>query len=181
MLFAVSFYARQAFTVLRLVVGLFYLVGCATSPIASHNSQAVVRQRILSAAEQMIGAPYILGGESPDGADCSGLVQYVYWQAGIRVPRTTTEQFRAGRTQRHVLPGDLLFFRTNASGEVSHVGIYAGRGQMIHASSGSGQVRKVNLNQPYWQRRIIGGTTFLGEDRSPVIQHSGPMDDGRSG
>jgi lipoprotein Spr len=58
------------------------------------------------------------------------------------------------------MPGDLLFFKTNPS-SISHVGIYAGSGQMIHASSGSHRVSKVNLNQPYWRRRLAGGVTFL--------------------
>ncbi len=117
----------------------------------------------------MVGTPYVLGGESPGGVDCSGLVQYAYQQAGIRVPRTTTAQFRAGRPQRKVLPGDLLFFRTDATGAVSHVGIYAGKGRMIHASSGSGQVRKVDLNQRYWQRRLVGGATYLGGAGTPTV------------
>ena len=144
-----------------LLAGLAWLNGCAT-PQSSRDPQTAVRQRILAAAERLVGAPYVLGGASPSGVDCSGLVQYAYQQAGIRVPRTTAQQFRAGRPQRQVLPGDLLFFRTDDSGAVSHVGIYAGSGRMIHASSGGGEVRKVTLNQRYWQQRMVGGVTFLG-------------------
>lgn len=144
-----------------LLAGLAWLGGCAT-PQPSHDRHTAARQRILATAERLIGAPYVLGGESPRGVDCSGLVQYAYQQAGIRVPRTTAQQFQAGRPQRQVLPGDLLFFRTDNSGAVSHVGIYAGGGRMIHASSGSRQVRKVKLNQRYWQQRMVGGATFLG-------------------
>lgn len=144
-----------------LLAGLAWLSGCAT-PQASHDPHTnAARQRILAAAERLVGVPYVLGGESPSGVDCSGLVQYAYQQAGIRVPRTTMQQFQAGRPQRQVLPGDLLFFRTDNSGVVSHVGIYAGSGQMIHASSGSRQVHKVKLNQRYWQQRLVGGATFL--------------------
>ncbi|HAS82315.1 MAG TPA: NlpC/P60 family protein [Verrucomicrobia bacterium] len=143
-----------------LLASLVWLNGCATPPPA--DPQAMARQRILATAERLVGTPYILGGESPVGVDCSGLVQYAYQQAGIRVPRTTAQQFQAGRPQRKVLPGDLLFFRTDYSGTVSHVGIYTGHGQMIHASSGSRQVRKVKLNQRYWQQRMVGGVTFLG-------------------
>lgn len=146
---------------LWLLASLLWLSGCAT-PASLRDPNATVRQRILGAAERLIGTPYAPGGESPDGVDCSGLVQYAYQQAGIRTPRRTMEQFQAGRRQDRVLPGDLLFFRTDGSGQVSHVGIYAGQGQMIHASSGSGQVRKVSLNQRYWQQRMVGGITFLG-------------------
>lgn len=171
---------HRTLTALWLIVGLLWLSGCATPPAPSHDPHTVARQRILAAAERLLGTPYVLGGESPDGVDCSGLVQYAYQQAGIRVPRTTAQQFQAGRFQRQVLPGDLLFFRTGADSEISHVGIYAGKGQMIHASSGSGQVRKVWLNQRYWQQRMVGGITFLGMGRPPVTQR-GPVDSGRSG
>ena len=153
-----------------LLVSSLGLGGCATPPATPTAPHAAARQRILSAAERMVGTPYVLGGESPGGVDCSGLVQYAYRQAGIRVPRTTVAQFQAGRFQRRVLPGDLLFFRTDGSGRVSHVGIYAGSGQMIHASSGSGRVRKVSLGQPYWRQRMAGGATFLGDGMPPVTQ-----------
>lgn len=146
--------------IVLLLAGLAWLGGCATPP-PSRDPHAAARQRILATAERLIGAPYVLGGESPSGVDCSGLVQYAYRQAGIQVPRTAAQQFQAGRPQRKVLPGDLLFFRTDNSGAVSHVGIYAGGGRMIHASSSSRQVRRVKLNQPYWRQRMVGGATFL--------------------
>ena len=153
--------------IVPLLAGFIWLGGCATPP-ASPDPHAAVRQRILATAERLVGAPYVLGGESPRGVDCSGLVQYAYQQAGIQVPRTVAQQYRAGRPQRQVLPGDLLFFRTDNSGAVSHVGIYAGGGRMIHASSGSGQVRKVKLNQHYWRQRMVGGATFLDANQPPT-------------
>jgi cell wall-associated NlpC family hydrolase len=172
--------ARQLSIAMWLLVGLSWLSGCATPTSTPRDPHASARQRILGAAERMVGTPYVPGGESPGGVDCSGLVQYAYQQAGIRVPRTTVAQFQAGRPQRRVLPGDLLFFRTDASGRVSHVGIYAGRGQMIHASSGSGRVRKVSLQQPYWQQRLAGGATFLGAGTPPLTRNP-PMDNGPNG
>lgn len=119
-----------------------------------------VRYRILSTAEQLLGTPYVLGGNSPAGIDCSGLVRYAYLQAGIKVPRTTEQLYRAGKRLDFVKPGDLLFFRTDPP-SVSHVGIYVGKGQMIHASTGNHRVIKVELNQPYWRQRLAGGATFL--------------------
>ena len=164
-----------------LLSGLFWLGGCATpSTPAGGDPYTTARQRILGTAERLIGTPYVLGGESPGGVDCSGLVQYAYLQAGIRVPRTAIAQFRSGRPQRKVLPGDLLFFRTGNNGMVSHVGIYAGKGQMIHASSGSGRVRKVSLNRRYWQQRLVGGATFLG-GTAPLAQYAAPTGGGPSG
>lgn len=162
---------------ISLLTGLLWLGGCSTSPIHTTttaiggDSHSAARQRILNAATRMIGTPYVLGGESPDGMDCSGLVQYAYLQAGIRLPRTAIEQFQSGYPQRKILPGDLLFFRTGSGAVVSHVGIYTGKGQMIHASSGSGRVRKVSLHQRYWQQRLVGGATFLG-DAAPLTRHT---------
>lgn len=173
--------ARRMVTGLFLLFGLAWLSGCATpSTFVSRDPHAATRQRILSNAERLLGTPYVSGGESPDGVDCSGLVQYVYSQAGLRVPRTTVAQFQAGRPQRKVLPGDLLFFRTSDTAMVSHVGIYAGQGQMIHASSSDSRVRKVRLNQPYWQQHLVGGATFLGRGDTPVVEWR-PVNNGYSG
>ncbi|HPF57483.1 MAG TPA: C40 family peptidase [Candidatus Competibacteraceae bacterium] len=162
--------ANRFNAVLLLLAGLSWLGGCATPPVSTHDPDGAVRQRILAAADRLIGTPYVLGGESPAGVDCSGLVQYAYLQAGIQLPRTSVEQFEAAQPQRRVLPGDLLFFRTGRSSQVSHVGIYAGNGQMIHASSGSRKVRKVKLNQRYWRQHMIGGATFLGAGGVPVAR-----------
>jgi cell wall-associated NlpC family hydrolase len=116
---SISLRAHRLFILSWLFAGLFWLGGCATPPASPRDPHATARQRILGAAERLVGTPYVLGGESPGGVDCSGLVQYAYREAGIRVPRTTAEQFQAGRSQRRVLPGDLLFFRTNGSGQIS--------------------------------------------------------------
>lgn len=159
---------RRALCLFPVLAGLFWLGGCATPPTGT-GDQAAARQRILDAAERLIGTPYLLGGESPGGMDCSGLVQYAYWQAGIRVPRTTAAQLQAGNPRRQVLPGDLLFFHAGDGGAVSHVGIYAGKGRMIHASSSTGKVLKTDLSQRYWQQHLIGGATFLGETSPPSV------------
>lgn len=158
----------RSLAVILSLCAVLWLSGCATPPPAAGPGSrandpriAAARARILAAAERLIGTPYVLGGESPDGVDCSGLVQYAYLQAGIPLPRTALEQFQAGQPQRRVLPGDLLFFRTGQNGVISHVGIYAGKGHMIHASSSSRQVRKVSLAQRYWQEHMAGGATFL--------------------
>lgn len=163
--------ANRFTAVLLLLAGLFWIGGCATPPVSTHDPDATaVRQQILSTAHRLIGVPYVLGGESPAGMDCSGLVQYAYLQVGIQLPRTSIEQFQAAQPQRRVLPGDLLFFRTGRSNQISHVGIYAGNGQMIHASSGSKEVRKVKLNQRYWRQHMVGGATFLGAGGVPVAR-----------
>jgi peptidoglycan DL-endopeptidase CwlO len=89
-----------------------------------------VGERAVRVAEGYIGVPYVWGGESPSGFDCSGLVQYVYGRVGVSLPRTSYEQYRAGRrvARSELRPGDLVFF--DGAG---HVGIYAGGGRFIHA------------------------------------------------
>lgn len=100
------------------------------------------------------------GGTSLEGMDCSGLVHYIYRQVGISVPRTAATLYRQGHPLDDVRPGDLLFFKTEPP-RISHVGIYIGDGQMIHASSGSRRVRKANINRPYWRKRLVSGATYL--------------------
>lgn len=151
---------------------ILLLAGCATqTPPAGIAAVTLLkedtsdpafgtRHQIVNAAEKLLGVPYVLGGNTPAGIDCSGLVQYTYRQAGISVPRTAAQLFSAGKRQDYVLPGDLLFFTTDPSW-ISHVGIYVGGNQMIHASSSNHQVSKVDLNQPYWRSRLAGGATFI--------------------
>ena len=103
------------------------------------------------------GSPYRLGGGDPAGFDCSGLVQYVFGQHGIQLPRTVTEQFRVGSTVNaaDVKAGDLVFFSTTTPG-ASHVGIAVGGGAFVHAPTSSGVVRVENLGSSYWGPRFIG-------------------------
>jgi cell wall-associated NlpC family hydrolase len=103
------------------------------------------------------GTPYRLGGDDPNGFDCSGLVQYVYQQHGVPMPREVREQFRVGKTieRGRLEPGDLVFFSTVAPG-ASHVGIMIGGDQFVHAPSERGVVRVENLSAQYWASRFVG-------------------------
>jgi len=108
----------------------------------------------------MLGVPYRYGGTSPTrGFDCSGLAQSVYSQAGIEVPRTTGEQYRAALPlKRQALrPGDVVFFRTHGRRFVSHVGIYVGQGEFIHAPSSGKHVSIDSLRDDYWRRHYTSG------------------------
>jgi cell wall-associated NlpC family hydrolase len=115
-------------------------------------------ERAIAAAIEQQGIPYRRGGAGPRGFDCSGLVQYAYSGAGFVLPRTSADQFHATvRVERADLkPGDLVFFRVN-SRHVSHVGIYLGDGRFIHAPSPGKDVMESRLDDPYWNRRYVGG------------------------
>ncbi|MGE0495660.1 MAG: NlpC/P60 family protein [Vulcanimicrobiota bacterium] len=117
---------------------------------------------LLRTARSLLGIPYVWGGESVTGADCSGYVQLVYGRSGVRLPRTADIQFEVGRPIRKgkEQPGDLVFFETYAPG-ASHVGIYVGRHKFLHASSGAKQVTIGSLEDPYFKSRYLGARRHL--------------------
>jgi len=112
--------------------------------------------RLTKTAMRFLGVPYAWGGTSFSGVDCSGFVQAVFHRNGIDLPRTADAQFTVGHpiSQRSLLPGDLVFFQTYAAG-ASHVGIYVGSGNFVHASSSQG-VRVDSLYETYYASRYIG-------------------------
>jgi cell wall-associated NlpC family hydrolase len=111
----------------------------------------------LLAAESRIGTPYRYGGSGPDAFDCSGLIAYAYQKAGVALPRTAAQQYALARPvpRAELRPGDLVFFRWSGR-EVSHVGIYAGDGQFVHAPQTGGQVRTANLDDEWYRERYAG-------------------------
>ena len=108
------------------------------------------------------GAPYRNGGADPRGFDCSGLVEYVFAQHGVRVPRTVLELFETGVpvAADALESGDLLFFSTTAPGP-THVGLAIGGDEFVHAPSTSGVVRVERLRAGYWGARFIGARRVL--------------------
>jgi cell wall-associated NlpC family hydrolase len=105
------------------------------------------------------GVPYRLGGADPGGFDCSGLVQYVFAQYGVAVPRVVEEQWDIGDKIRpsDIEPGDLIFFHTNRrSGDASHVAIAIGNDSFVHAPNSTGVVRVEALSSSYWGSRYLG-------------------------
>ena len=112
--------------------------------------------QIVSIAESLIGSPYKYGGAYPKGFDCSGLVYYTHRQLDITVPRTTKHQshHRPAKNLASAKPGDVLFFRIYGD-SVSHVGIYAGNDQFIHAPKSGKYVSYASINEPYWRQRLI--------------------------
>jgi hypothetical protein len=112
---------------------------------AGNNASGAAR-RVVPRGENYIGVPYVWGGETPKGFDCSGFVQYVYRAEGVTLPRTSRQMagsgFSVSRSEMAV--GDLMLFADN--GPISHVAIYAGNGRFIHSSSSGNGVRYDNLN-----------------------------------
>lgn len=117
---------------------------------------------VISAARGFLGVRYRFGAESRSATDCSALTQQVYRKEGVRLPRTAHEQFGVGHSvsRGDLKPGDLVFFHTTRSG-VSHVGIYKGNNEFIHASSGKGHVTISKL-EGYYARRFVGARRVKG-------------------
>jgi murein DD-endopeptidase len=143
----------------------FALSACASAPKsrpgAAPPSQDAAA-RAASHAQKMVGKRYSPGGSSPEtGFDCSGLVQFSYRQAGLAVPRSTEEQFRTGAVVRvaNLRRGDLLFFHQEGK-KNSHVGIYLGNGEFVHAPSSGKRVRSDRFDSQYWKKHFSGARRF---------------------
>ncbi len=126
---------------------------------ASAPSAAELRLAAALQARHAVGVPYHYGGASPKtGFDCSGLVAHVYERAwGLALPRSTEGQRHAGHAVKrsHLLPGDLVFYNTRHR-PFSHVGIYLGNGDFVHAPRPGQRVRIEHIDNPYWRARFSG-------------------------
>lgn len=116
---------------------------------------------VINTAKSYIGVPYVWGGMSPSGFDCSGFTQYVLKKHGITIPRVTSDQFNAGVSvsKANLRVGDLVFFTTYKPGP-SHVGFYIGNGNFIHASSSKG-VTISSLSNVYFADKYIGARRVI--------------------
>ncbi len=120
-----------------------------------------IAQSLTRNAMRYIGTPYVFGGTSPSGFDCSGYTQHVFAMLGIHLPRTADAQYYAGhRITDQMVVGDLVFFQTYEPGP-SHVGIYVGDGRFIHSSSHGVMISR--LNDSYWASRYLGAKRFLAQ------------------
>lgn len=129
-------------------------------PQVSRSFNSISR-RVIANSMNYIGVPYVFGGTSPSGFDCSGYVRYVFANAGIYLPRTADAQYEVGMpvSRDELIPGDLVFFSTYDYG-ASHVGIYLGDGSFINASSSRG-VAIDSLYSGYWGSCYIGARRIL--------------------
>ena len=156
------------------VAGLF-LAGCAGPPQAPDPVTRIpipvsppfsplpdpLRTQVVFTAMQMVGVPYLWGGSTPAGFDCSGLVQYAYSNVGLKLPRTAAEQLAASTplTLEEAVAGDLLFFRDRS--RTSHVAIYLGEGRFVHAPNGGSHVSLDDFSTPYWRTHFAGAGRII--------------------
>ena len=147
------------------LVALLWLGACATTvvqrtpasvaaePAAVPNAMA---SRAADNALAMLGKPYRHSGNTPAGFDCSGLVQYSYSKAGVKLPRGTQSQRREGQlvSVNDLRRGDLVFFDQEGK-KSSHVGIYVGEGRFVHAPSTGGRVRTDGLDAAFWRAHFV--------------------------
>jgi murein DD-endopeptidase len=147
------------------LVALLLLGACATTvvqrtPASVAAEPAAVPKAMASRAADnalaMLGKPYRHSGNTPAGFDCSGLVQYSYSKAGVKLPRATQSQRREGQlvSVNDLRRGDLVFFDQEGK-KSSHVGIYVGQGRFVHAPSTGGRVRTDGLDAAFWRAHFV--------------------------
>ncbi|WP_050179645.1 NlpC/P60 family protein [Domibacillus robiginosus] len=126
-----------------------------TSPSQVKNTYTYEPAKLVKVAKKYINVPYVWGGNTPSGFDCSGYLKYVYQESqGINIPRTVAEIYTKGTKVSAPQVGDLVFFETYKPG-ASHAGIYLGNNEFIHSSSSQG-VGISSMNNSYWSKRYLG-------------------------
>jgi len=157
------------------ILASIVLAGTASAP-ASTGRPAPAATKVIGTAERYLGVPYKWGGSTPEsGFDCSGYVKYVYGKQGVRLPRTSREQARAGVniTPRiaSLRQGDLMLFAESRE-PISHVAIYAGDGRIIHSSSSGGGVRYDDLGtkRGEWYVQHMVAARRLAVDGRSLVQ-----------
>ncbi len=143
------------------------------STISTSSSSRTAR-RAVETGDEYLGVPYLWGGSTPRGFDCSGFVKYVYRENGVNLPRTSRQMAHAGRSVpariRSLREGDLMLF-TGKKGVISHVALYAGNNQILHSSSSGNGVRYDDLSSKrgrYYVNHFIRARRVTENGRSLV-------------
>ena len=147
-----------------------YLQSTKPSSSSSSNSGSTSvsssASSVIAYAKTLLGKPYVWGAQGPNSFDCSGFTYYVFKnKAGIVLPRTSSAQSKYGTpvSWSNLRAGDLMFFDTNGvnNGQVSHVGLYIGNGQMIHASSSQRKIVITSVNTSYYKNAFVNARRVL--------------------
>jgi len=161
--------------VLCLILCLGLLSGCGSKRITGMDtrqepgafSSSLLGTKVVCTAVTQLGKPYRSGGHSPGkGFDCSGLVYWAYGQNGVKVPRITVDQARAGQSvaRARLQAGDIVVFRSRDSSSGLHTGIYVGKNTFIHSPNRRSKVRYDSLTSPHWSKTYLTGRRIV----SPV-------------
>lgn len=136
-------------------------IAITTEPAAAASS--ALGEQLVALAKQYLGTPYVLGGNGPSSFDCSGFTKYIYAQFGYSLNRTATDQLQNGVSisRDELQPGDLVFFRYRTSKPVSHVGIYIGGGEFIHASTNRYVVQIDQMNSGHYANVFVYARRIL--------------------
>ncbi|WP_084787662.1 C40 family peptidase [Anaerobacillus alkalidiazotrophicus] len=126
--------------------------------LPSETAKSFDVMNLIADASQLLGTPYLWGGTTSRGMDCSGFIQYVFQKNGVQLPRTVAQMWNVGSTVSKPKVGDLVFFETYTRGP-SHAGIYIGNNQFIHSGSSTG-VTISNMTTNYWSSRYLGSKTY---------------------
>ena len=145
---------------------------CAQNDISmSPSESAIARKKLVDYSKQFVGKPYVSGGIGPNSFDCSGLIFTVSRESiGVQLPRTTKAiyNFCEDIKDNEREAGDLVFFKTTSSGEISHVGLYIGSNQFIHAVSDGPNTGVIvsSLKESYWKSHYICTRRYLPSSNS---------------
>ena len=148
------------------LIDSFFIVIPDDYPVANikRDGQGHLRTELVRTAKRFLGVPYRWGGEDrSNGFDCSGLTMVSYRLNGLKLPRNSRSQFKAGRpvAKQRLQLGDLVFFATKGGTRVTHVGMYVGSGKFIHAPRPGKTVRIANLSSKYFKRTFVGAKSYL--------------------
>jgi cell wall-associated NlpC family hydrolase len=148
------------------VIAEYYIVAPEDYAVAKRQQlgDSYLRDELAKTAQSFLGVPYLWGGTSAEtGFDCSGLTMTVYQLNGLNLPRSSRDQFEAGTPidRDELQKGDLLFFATSTPGKVTHVGVYLGGGEFIHAPGRGKTICKDSLSKSFFQKHYIGARTYL--------------------
>lgn len=146
--------------VLSIIIASVLLVSYSGNAYAESDFSS-----LSSAVDKVVGTPYKWGGTTTEGFDCSGFMQYIFNDMGVKLSRTTKSQAKEGTEvkKKDLRAGDLVFFNTDGKG-ISHAGIYMGDGLFAHSSENKG-VEVSKLSESYYEKRYVTARRILSDEQ----------------